>query len=295
MKNWEQIANDSFSNEFANFKNTLKGKGRRPDAVEFTTIEEDVKRRDLTINALFYDIDTCEIVDLVGGVNDLKNGRIKTVGSPEERFDEDRLRILRAIRFAARFGSELNEDVDIALKKDCSLQGISAERIRDEFLKGVKSAKSVKNFLTLLNEYSLFQWIFGSLSLDEFIEERDTVVLLSFLLKNNSIETVRKILFENKYSAEEIKQIVFLINLKQLKESNVYHTKRLHLTSKLADEQIRIFAQFSNIDEKLIECFLAYQLTISGEILTNQGFVGKYIGIEQVRRETELFRQLFEK
>ena len=110
--------------EIATFRKDI-GKGRKPDAVEFTTIDQDVLRRDLTINALFYDIDTSEVVDLVGGIEDLKNGVVRTVGSPEERFDEDRLRILRAIRFAARFGSDLDAATDAALKKDSNLNGVS--------------------------------------------------------------------------------------------------------------------------------------------------------------------------
>jgi tRNA nucleotidyltransferase/poly(A) polymerase len=124
--------------EIATFREDI-GSGRRPDAVSFTNIEGDVKRRDLTINALFYDIDTKEIVDLVGGVDDLKQGVVRTVGTPEDRFGEDRLRILRAIRFAGRFGSELDPATDAALQKDSSLEGISGERIRDEFIKGIIS------------------------------------------------------------------------------------------------------------------------------------------------------------
>jgi tRNA nucleotidyltransferase/poly(A) polymerase len=79
------------------------GSGRRPDSVEYTDINHDVLRRDLTINALFYDIDTHEIVDLVGGVQDLKNGVIRTVGNPQQRFEEDPLRILRFFRFFSKF------------------------------------------------------------------------------------------------------------------------------------------------------------------------------------------------
>ena len=67
------------------------------------TIESDTQRRDLRINALYYDIDTKEIIDLVGGLEDLKNGVIQTVGNPEERFEEDPLRILRFFRFFSRF------------------------------------------------------------------------------------------------------------------------------------------------------------------------------------------------
>jgi len=119
---------------------------RRPDSVEFSTMDQDAKRRDLTINALYYDINTGEIVDLVGGVDDIKNGVVRTVGDANERFTEDRLRVLRAIRFAARFGTQLSDEIKDSLKNDNNLSGVSPERIRDEFLKGVKTASNVVYF-----------------------------------------------------------------------------------------------------------------------------------------------------
>ncbi len=89
------VFTDDDEYEIATFRSDI-GSGRRPDSVKFTTIDQDVKRRDLTINALFYDINTGEVVDLVGGVDDLKKGIVRTVGSAEERFGEDRLRILQS-------------------------------------------------------------------------------------------------------------------------------------------------------------------------------------------------------
>lgn len=77
------------------------GKTRNPD-VKFSTIENDVLRRDLRINGLFYDLDKNEIVDLVGGIDDIKNGVISMIGEPDLRIKEDPLRILRAIRMACR-------------------------------------------------------------------------------------------------------------------------------------------------------------------------------------------------
>lgn len=140
--------------EVATFRRDLSG-GRRPDAVEFTDIATDVMRRDLTINALFYDMSTGEVVDYVGGIEDLHNGVVKAVGDPKERFDEDRLRILRAIRFAARMGSQLDPETREAIKADNSLRGVSPERIRDEFLKGIKSAKSVPEFIAMISDLNL--------------------------------------------------------------------------------------------------------------------------------------------
>ena len=92
--------------EIATFREDVS-KGRNPEVKLGVTIEDDVKRRDLTYNALFYDLDTKDIVDLVGGRDHLAKGITQMVGDPTERFDEDSLRILRAFRFASRYGLSL--------------------------------------------------------------------------------------------------------------------------------------------------------------------------------------------
>lgn len=295
MENWEQIAKEFFPKEFEDYKKKT-AVGRRPDAVEFTTIDQDVKRRDLTINALFYDIDTSEVVDLVGGIEDLKKGIVRTVGSPEERFGEDRLRILRAIRFAGRFGSDLDPEVDVALKKDSSLEGVSGERIRDEFIKGVKSSKSVKHFLEMLQRYGLFKWIFGNLAVKEkgmqsfdLIEENDIPVLLSYLLVDNSIDALKKELNALKYSAEEVAQVSFLVAFKDLGLDNVYKLKKMQANSKLSDEQIKKFAKWMRMDMKMVDAFLRFKLTVTGQELMDAGFKGIELGKEMEKREKENF------
>lgn len=111
---------------------------RRPTSVEFTDISTDIFRRDLIINALYYDISKNEIVDLVDGINDLENSIIRTVGNADDRFKEDKLRKIRAVRFAARFNSDLSDDIITSFLNDSSLLGISSERIHDEFIKGIK-------------------------------------------------------------------------------------------------------------------------------------------------------------
>jgi tRNA nucleotidyltransferase/poly(A) polymerase len=271
MKKWEEVANKSFSNEFANFKNTLKGSGRRPDGVSFTNIEGDVKRRDLTINALFYDIDTKEIVDLVGGVNDLKQGIVKTVGAPEDRFGEDRLRILRAIRFAGRFGSDLDPATDMALQKDASLEGISGERIRDEFIKGIISAKSTDEYLSMLDKYNLFDWVFPNLNVDKKIFRRkldykadDYIVVLARLLKNNDVDLLKRKLNDLKYSADEVKTIVFLVSMLKLDVDTAYLLKKMQQISGVNDDQIRNFGSNEGISSQLLDAFEQFRLSVSG-------------------------------
>lgn len=110
--------------------------GRRPDAVLFTNAEEDARRRDFTINALFYDPLEDKIFDYVEGRKDLKNELVRFIGDPHERILEDHLRIIRAIRFKNVFGFQYHPDTYAALKKHAKLAGkVSGERIRDELNK----------------------------------------------------------------------------------------------------------------------------------------------------------------
>ena len=101
----------------------------------FGTPQEDAFRRDFTINALFYDIDDFSIVDYVGGFKDLRNGIIRVIGDPDERFAEDPVRMLRALEFAARLGFELDETIPPAIDR-CAEQiaAASPARIREELM-----------------------------------------------------------------------------------------------------------------------------------------------------------------
>lgn len=107
--------------------------GRHPNSVTFTgELKEDLRRRDFTINAMAYS-EKDGLIDLFGGVDDLKAGVIRAVGDPEERFTEDALRMLRALRFSARFGYEIEESTKEAIRSLApNLSAVSAERIREE-------------------------------------------------------------------------------------------------------------------------------------------------------------------
>ena len=109
---------------------------RRPDAIAFTDEREDALRRDFTVNALFLDPVSGEVLDYVGGREDLAAGRLRAVGNPEERIAEDRLRMLRAVRFASRFHLAIDRDLAAAVRRHASsVVHVSAERIRDELVK----------------------------------------------------------------------------------------------------------------------------------------------------------------
>jgi tRNA nucleotidyltransferase/poly(A) polymerase len=279
--------------EIATFREDI-GSGRRPDSVTFTNIEGDVKRRDLTINALFYDIDTFEVVDLVGGIQDLKNGVIRTVGAPEDRFGEDRLRILRAIRFAGRFGSELDPATDTALQKDASLNGISGERIRDEFMKGLSSAKNAIQYQQMLDKYNLFSEIFKGLNVNkEFIKSDDAIIILAELLKNNDQDKISKTLNSLKYSVDEIKAIRFLVAMLRLSIDTAVTLKKVQEHAGVGPDAIKEFCKLNHVDMKLVDAFLKFKLSVSGpEMMDKMGIKpGPELGKAIQQAETDNFKK----
>ncbi len=110
--------------------------GRRPESVTFSTAEEDARRRDFTVNGLFRDPVDDRIIDYVGGRADLEGRILRAIGDPVRRFEEDRLRLLRAVRFATVLGFEIEPETWRAVKAFAHLlPAVSAERIRDEFVK----------------------------------------------------------------------------------------------------------------------------------------------------------------
>ncbi len=114
--------------------------GRHPDAVRFASAKEDASRRDFTINGMFYDPVTNEVIDYVGGQDDLKKKIVRTIGNPEERFSEDYLRMLRAVRFSAQLGFEIESRTWEAIRGQAeNIKKISGERIAME-LEGILTA-----------------------------------------------------------------------------------------------------------------------------------------------------------
>jgi poly(A) polymerase len=130
--------------------------GRHPDRVIYSTDEsEDVRRRDFTINGMLYNPVTEEVIDYVGGMEDINKGIIRTIGSPYERFNEDKLRMMRAVRFGARFKYEVEKETLQAIKKLApEISQVSAERIRDEIVK-IISQKNPGLGLGVLRETGL--------------------------------------------------------------------------------------------------------------------------------------------
>lgn len=141
----------------------LEGKysdARRPDSVTFSQkIEDDLKRRDFTINAFAYKVSTGELLDLYGGIKDISDQVVRAVGDPVERFSEDALRILRAVRISAELGFTIEASTKAAMSRCASQLGkISKERVRDEFVRIIASPKPM-DALLLCKEIGILQFI----------------------------------------------------------------------------------------------------------------------------------------
>jgi poly(A) polymerase len=133
--------------------------GRHPDRVVYSkTAQEDVQRRDFTINGLLMRHDSGEVLDYVGGQQDLKAGVIRAIGEPDRRFGEDKLRMLRAVRFAARFGFDVEPETFRAIRRHVKeVQQVSPERLREELTKMLTEGAARRAFELLDDTWLLGQ------------------------------------------------------------------------------------------------------------------------------------------
>ena len=137
----------------------------------YGSLKEDAFRRDFTVNALYYDVAKSELIDYVGGLDDLKASRIEMIGDPIERFEEDPVRMIRAVRFQAKLGSSLSEDILKAIKKQaCLLSNIPPARLFDECVKLFHNEKSLEIFRQLEN-LGLLKQLFRQTESTTFIEQ----------------------------------------------------------------------------------------------------------------------------
>lgn len=230
-----------------------KGEDQKVEIGSHITIEDDVKRRDLTCNALFYDINKKEIVDLVGGIDDIKNNIIRCVGDPKQRFDEDKLRILRVFRFAARTGGEIDLQTAKAIRDDNRLRGISAtddvsqERILEEWNKMRGHAKDdldmMQNYIELLFDFEMFEQMFPGLEHSEVLVTCiDNAILFYDLFYDNMTSKVRNELKKLKFPLELIGEIDFCreIEWKWNEVENVYDLAKKKKRGNIPNELVEL-------------------------------------------------------
>ena len=160
-----RVLEGGFEFEVATFRSDgVYHDGRRPVSVTFSSPEEDAKRRDFTINGMFYDPVADQVVDFVDGKSDLEHRLVRAIGDPNERFSEDHLRLLRAVRFAAALDFEIEPATWKAVNENAQqIRTVSQERIRDEFVKIMADPHRVRG-LDLLDQSGLLQHILPEVS-----------------------------------------------------------------------------------------------------------------------------------
>jgi len=192
--------------EVTTFRSDLSYRdGRRPEGVTYATPREDALRRDFTINGMFYDPPADRIIDYVGGRDDLAKRRLRTIGRPEQRFAEDYLRMIRAVRFAVRFDLTIDPKTGAAMRKHApKIASISGERIFDELSK-MLSLPSAARAMEVLHQHHLARPILpelfqqesffqdGLTRLKALAKRKDLTLALAALLGSPGPEAIARI------------------------------------------------------------------------------------------------------
>lgn len=322
--------------EVAPFRKDIGGTdGRRPEKVEKGLIYDDAARRDLTINSLYFDLHQHRILDfnidddgmMGAGIMDVKHKRVRTVGDPFERFDEDKLRVLRLVRFFSRFNegeilSELDLKTVMAIdhfRNLRSYKGITGERIETEFLAGLRQSLNTTRYLLNYADLKLLDGtVFPGLQVNHLAIPRlgnlkNAKVVLAMLLRNN--EDVGQKLNELKYPNDISEPVQFLIDVLNFGAENAVEVVRardrqlikagkkvpvlgpdeIAHNERVASERRQDLTDLKSVLDDgdriaRIDHLLDYQLVWpSGESVMARGFKGPEIGVEQVRIARECY------
>lgn len=276
---------------------------RRPDFVEFTNdINKDLQRRDFTINAIAYN-HRIGIVDTFDGIGDICKKIIKTVGKADERFNEDGLRIIRAVRFSCKLGFDIEKDTLTSIYKNINLiKNVSIERIQNEFNKillsdspenlyilyqagmfdvlNFNSVKINKNELKyikkskkdLIIRLSIFTYIIGD------IEESKNI--LNIFRYSNKIKKQCSIILDNldnKIIADKVCIKLYLNKIGKENLSYLLYIKKILKKESINEDYDEIYEMINDI-ERNKECYSLDKLAIDGSDLRALGYAGKDIG-----------------
>ena len=289
--------------EIATFREDTS-KGRNPEVKLGVTIEDDVKRRDLTYNSLFYDLDKREIVDLVGGKSDLEAGITRMVGDPIERFDEDSLRILRAFRFASRYEHPLHKDTEAAIAKRKQLENIdpetgemkriSQERVWEEVKKTFKQAKDFNYYLNFFTKFDMWDQVFpGSNINTDLIKSSDFIVVIANLFKNERLNGLEhKLVQDYKIESDTAKKVIFLLSFSTLTPETAFEMFKKKEQCFITDATILEWIKVNSINDPVKIKFLEYKPSTSAEELMAKGITGRDLGIKIKELEVENFKKL---
>ena len=283
---------------------------RRPDKVDFTDrLEEDLKRRDFTINAMAYN-EKKGLIDLFGGKEDLNNKIIKTVGNPYDRFNEDGLRMIRAIRFSSKLNFTIEKETLKAIyDKSFIINNISLERITDEFTKIILSDKpenikylfetKLLKYLNISNEDDIgkltqfYNEIIILNKINKNLEKR--LALLDYIIEKNNINC-KSFCNELIYSKKVIKNHNIILTL--LKNIEIDHLNKVEIKKILSGVDRNLLEEYLDISriiydkEKKVdeiidilseieennECYIIKNLKVNGRDIMSLGYKNKEVG-----------------
>ncbi|CAG7580446.1 MAG: gp28 [uncultured marine phage] len=284
------------------------------------SLEDDADRRDITFNALYYDLDSKEIIDLVGGVEDLKNKRLNMVGDPNKRIQEDPLRIQRLFRFGPRYQAEMNQETKDAINNNKHLyreptderpNGVSQERIIDEFMKSFKTL-NFQDYIDYIDEFEMWNILFPGISFEKapkFVDTKDIVLCLAQLFINEPNNIFNSVMVrEWKLSDNVTKRVKLLVDLSKASTVKEFmNLKSAQLRFDVSNEFIQKWIDIIGSNDPLFSNFLKYDPTQVSSIdimdelgiehtedgkLINQRKDGPILGRELAKRKTELFKSL---
>jgi len=288
--------------------------GRKPTVKLGVTMKEDARRRDFTINAMYYDIEKREVIDLVNGLYDLADKIIRTTGPAGLIFDQDRLRILRAVRFKNKIGGSYHPSIIEAIERNNEMVGLNASgemepihqnRIVEEFLKGIKQAASVSDYIADMKKFGLLGQVFhNNYSWGPSVESKCPEIVIARLLvvqtalpRKDLTKMVERLVEECNFSTKLARGVMFLLEAQNVNEGTAFQLERSRIRSNVTKDNLREFAEHlrSIGDTKNyanISTFADYEIITDGAELLKAGFSGAALGQEQLRLEREHFLKL---
>lgn len=282
--------------------------GRRPKDITFCSAEQDALRRDFTINGMFFDPVANEVIDYVGGKEDLERQVIRAIGDPRARFEEDKLRLLRAVRFAARFDFAMEDETAEAIREMASqLNVVSAERIAQELRKmlehpnraiAMKLARQHNLLMQVFPELDAAAWDQAFATVQSLQSDAGFEISMAALLQSLSKKAVESVCRRLRLANKEADAIVWLVDqqeaLRGADQFELCRLKRL-LAQPLVGELIDLIAaRGENSDAADVEFTRSYLSETSADVINPEPILTGDNLIESGFQPGPKFKQLLD-
>ena len=261
--------------DLATFRKDAKTVNGKSDVDFVDNPHEDASRRDLTMNAMYIELtkadgENSKLYDPTKkGYHDVHNGTVRAVGKAHERFEEDKLRVMRAIRFHAKYGGgkPMDSEMEKALPSFRDLDGLALERIRDEFVKGLEDPEiDPKKYVKLYEKHGLIGKVFPGVSINSNVppqlrDKKDRFLALAWILQDNPIEKVKEVLESKRkqndggevntgWSYQERDVVCYLVGLKEFHVDNLHDLLQRKKMLGVTKEQIKKWVDLFDVVDK---------------------------------------------